>query len=138
MNHYPTPHDAEDALYDALDEGDLESLMGVWDDADDIACLLPMQALVHGREAVRTAYEPLFSQGRKVAISVTHLQWYESDTFAFHLVEERAEGTPGQQAVAIYATNVYRHGPHGWRLLAHLNAPAAPPPDMMAAMRRPA
>jgi ketosteroid isomerase-like protein len=136
MHHHATPHETEDALYDALDDGDLEALMGVWDDADDITCLLPMQALAKGREAVRAAYEPLLSQGRKVAISVTHVLWYETDTLAVHLVEERAEAHAGQQPAAIYATNVYRHGPHGWRLLAHLNAPTPPPPEMMAPLGR--
>ncbi len=129
---FDTPQDAEDALYDALEEGDIERVMQVWEPTDDIACLLPMQPLVRGRSAVRGAYEPLLAQGRKVAISVTHVHWYESDQLAFHLVEERAETAQGRPPLAIYATNVYRRGPHGWKLLMHQNAPTPPPPEMMA------
>ena len=56
---HTTPQDAEDAYYDALEDGDLDRLMAVWDDSDEISCLLPMQALVQGRAAVRAAFEPL-------------------------------------------------------------------------------
>jgi ketosteroid isomerase-like protein len=125
-----TPQDAEDAYYDALEAGSLADLMAIWDDAEDIACLLPMQPLAHGREAVHSAFAPFFDQGRKVAISVTHLQWFETETFAVHLVEERAEPPPGQRTMPVYAINVYRHGPNGWRLIIHQNAPAPPPAGM--------
>ena len=132
---YDTPQDAEDALYDALEDGDLERVMNVWENSEDIACLLPMQPLARGREAVRGAYEPLLAQGRRIAIAVTHIHWYESDQLAFHLIEEQAEPqgpAGGRPPLAIYATNIYRKGPHGWKLLVHQNAPTPPPPEMMA------
>ena len=135
---FDTPQDAEDALYDALEDGDLDAVMHVWEDSDEIACLLPMQPLVHGRSAVRGAYAPLLTQGRKVALSVTHVHWYETGELALHLLEERAESQPGRPSHAIYATNVYRKGPHGWKLLVHQNAPTPPPPGMMGVPGAPA
>jgi hypothetical protein len=43
MKHaYTTPQEAEDAFYDALEEGDFERLLAVWADSDDIVCLLPV------------------------------------------------------------------------------------------------
>lgn len=125
-----TPQDAEDAFYDALEAGSLEGLMASWDDAEDIACLLPMQPLVNGREAVRAVFAPFCGQGRHVAVSVTHLRWFESETLAIHLVEERTGPPPGQPAMPVYAINVYRHGPNGWRLIIHQNAPPPPPAGM--------
>lgn len=126
-----TPQDAEDAYYDALEAGDLAALMAVWDDAEDIACLLPMQPMVTGREAVNATFAPFFNQGRSVALSVTHLQWFESKPLAIHLVEELAEPPPGQPVLPVYAINVFRYGSTGWRLIIHQNAPSPPPPGMM-------
>jgi ketosteroid isomerase-like protein len=132
MSHsHASPQDAEDAYYDALEDGDLDRVMAVWDDSDEISCLLPMQGLVQGRVAVRAAFAPLLGDGRGVALSIRHLQWVEGADLALHWVEEAAEPPPGRPAVNVYAINVYRRGSAGWCLLAHQNAPAAPPPGMM-------
>jgi ketosteroid isomerase-like protein len=128
---HASPQDAEDAYYDALEEGDLDRLMAVWEDSDEINCLLPMQALVQGRTAVRSAFEPLIGAGRGVALSVHHLHWAEGVELAVHWVEESAEPPPGRPAVKVYAINIYRLGNDGWHLLAHQNAPTPPPPGMM-------
>jgi hypothetical protein len=45
---FDTPQEAEDAFYDALEEGDLKQLLSVWADSEDICCLLPMYPLVRG------------------------------------------------------------------------------------------
>lgn len=125
-----TPQDAEDAYYDALEAGDLDAVMAVWENSDDIACLLPMQTLARGRDAVRKLFEPLLGGGHGVMLAVTHLQWIETPDLAVHLLEETATPPPGRPVMPIYATNVYRRGADGWYLLSHQNAPAAPPAGM--------
>jgi ketosteroid isomerase-like protein len=56
---YNTPQDAEDAFYDALEEGDLGRLLALWADADDISCLLPMYPMIQGRQQVEEMFHHL-------------------------------------------------------------------------------
>ena len=88
---YDTPQEAEDAFYDALDEGDLNRMLSVWAEADDICCLLPMHPMIQGREAVTGVFTHLFSEGHGVSLSIAHLGWIETDDIAIHQVEETIE-----------------------------------------------
>jgi len=121
---FDTPQEAEDAFYDALEEGDLEQLLTVWADSEDICCLLPMYPLAH-----------LFSRGSGVSLSITHLHWIESGDVAIHHVEEVLQDVPPDRAPPppFYGTNIFRKDSSGWHLLLHLNSPtpAPPPPEMV-------
>lgn len=128
---YETPQDAEDAFYDALEEGDLWALMSTWEDSNDTTCLLPMQSIARGREQIEQAFRPLLDGGRKVALSVTHIQWIEAGDLVVHLLKETAEPPPGQPDQSIYAINIFRRSRAGWRLLMHQNSPTPPPPGAM-------
>ncbi len=127
---FATAQDAEDAFYDAIEERDAERLRGVWEESDAIACLLPMQPLLHGAE-VHRAFRPLTDGEIRIDIQVRHIRWLEAGDLAIHFVEERVNtpGNPPQPGV--YALNIYRKGDHGWRLLIHQNAPTPPPPGSM-------
>lgn len=127
---FTTAQDAEDAFYDAIDERDAERLRTVWEDSDDIACLLPMQPMVHGAE-VHKVFLPLTDGEIQLDIQVRHIRWLEAGELAIHFVEERVSvpGSPPQPAV--YAMNIYRKGDTGWRLLVHQNSPTPPPPGAM-------
>lgn len=125
---FVTAQDAEDAFYDAIEAGDARAMAGVWEDAPDIACLLPMAPLVMGPE-VMTLWRTLFDQVGAFDIQVRHLAWIECAETAIHLVEERTQSQPGAQPPPpIYGTNIYRRGPDGWHLILHQNAPTPPPP----------
>jgi ketosteroid isomerase-like protein len=99
----------------------------VWEDSPDIACLLPMQPLVHGAE-IHNAWPPLFEGDMRLDIQVRHIRWLELGEVAIHYVEELVSfpGRPPQPP--LFATNVYRKGADGWRMLLHQNSPAPPPP----------
>jgi ketosteroid isomerase-like protein len=135
---FDTPQDAEDAYYDALEEGNLEVLLTVWDAADDISCLLPMHPLAQGRAAVRDAFARLFARGRGIALSVKHLGWIDAGAVAIHHVEESPQRhAPGARPpLPVYGTNIYRRGAQGWHLIVHQNAPTAPPPGAMPPQAR--
>jgi ketosteroid isomerase-like protein len=127
---FATPQDAEDAFYDALDDRSLERLRAVWEDSSDIACLLPMQPLVHGAD-VHELFRPLVEAELNLDIQVRHIRWLESGELAIHFVEELV-GVPGSPPhPPLYAVNVYRKGDAGWRLLIHQNSPTPPPPGAM-------
>ena len=127
---FATPQDAEDAYYDAIDEGDLQTMMAVWDESDDVLCLLPMMPAQQGRQAIRTAWENILLAGAPPEIQINHLSWIESGDFALHLVEERFSVPEESEPQRIYATNIYRKHSGGWRLLMHQNSPTPPPPGL--------
>ena len=126
---YHTPQDAEDAFYDALDEGNLDQLLSVWAESDDICCLLPMHPMIQGRQGVTDVFTHLFSQGHGVSLEIAHLGWIEADDIAIHQVEETVlvppADTPPQSP--FYGTNIYQKDVTGWRLIVHQNAPTPPP-----------
>ena len=130
---FTTPQDAEDAFYDALEEGDLARLLAVWDDSDDNCCLLPMQPLAQGLAAVTEAFSQLLSRGHGIELSVTHLQWIETHDVAIHLVKETPQhgAAGGPPPVPVYASNSYRKNDGGWHLIVHQNTPTPPPPGML-------
>jgi ketosteroid isomerase-like protein len=127
---YATPQDAEDAFYDALDDADLDRLLTVWADTDDICCLLPMYPLIQGREDVEEVFSKMFSRGKGVELTVTHLNWIQTDDVAIHLVEQVVQKAPpgAPSPRPFYGTNIYRKGGNGWRLIVHQNAPTPQPP----------
>ncbi|NNJ94193.1 MAG: SnoaL-like domain-containing protein [Halobacteria archaeon] len=127
---YNTPQEAEDAFYDALDEGDLNQVLSVWAETDDICCLLPMHPLIQGRQGVTDVFTHLFSRGQGVSLAIAHLGWIETGDIAIHQVEETVQGAPTDAPPPpFYGTNIYRKDSTGWRLIVHQNAPSPPPPS---------
>jgi ketosteroid isomerase-like protein len=131
---FETPQDAEDAFYDALENGDAEAMARVWEASDAIACLLPMTPLIRGPE-VLAMWRSMFAQGAAFDIQVRHLGWIDGGDLALHLIEERidmpadaAGGRPAEPAPPVYASNLFRRGAEGWRLVVHQNSPVPPPP----------
>jgi len=126
MTQFSTPQDAEDAYYDAIDDKNLEAMMGVWADSDDILCLLPMMPAQRGTASIRKLWEPLMGGEVVLDMEIKHLAWLETGEVAIHLVEEHVQA-PGMESFQIvYATNVYQRGPDGWQLLMHQNSPTPP------------
>lgn len=127
---YNTPQEAEDAFYDALEEGDLNRLLAVWADSDDICCLLPMYPFIQGRKGIEDVFSHLFSQGHGVELSIVHLNWIQTDDIAIHQVEETIQRVPPDTPPPppFYGTNIYRKDDGGWRLIVHQNAPTPQPP----------
>ena len=126
---FVTPQAAEDAFYDALEERDADLMARVWDDSPDIACMLPMQPIVHGVQ-VRNMMRELLRSKVALDLRVNHIRWVEVGDIAIHYLEEHnnAAGAPAN-APGIYATNVFRRrGDAGWTMILHQNSPPPPPP----------
>jgi len=137
---FDTPQDAEDAFYDALESADAQAMTQVWEASTDIACLLPMTPLIQGTEVLEM-WRSMFSQGAAFDIQVRHLSWIEGGDLAVHLIEERIAppaqpggGRPTQPIPPVYASNLFRRGADGWRLVVHQNSPVPPPPGMASGM----
>lgn len=127
---YDTPQDAEDAFYDALEEGNLSELLSIWADSDDVCCLLPMYPMIQGRAGIEDLFAHLFSGGHGVELAIAHLQWIQTENIAIHQVEQTIQKVaPDAPAPPpFYGTNIYRKDTNGWRLIVHQNAPTPQPP----------
>ncbi len=123
----PTSADeTEQQFYEALQQGDVERLMGVWADEEDICCVHPGGPRVVGSGAIRSAFEAILSNGgidvraEKVRRVLTH-------ACAVHSVLEqiRVMTPEGPQSAWVIATNVYVKTALGWRLVAHHASPGS-------------
>jgi ketosteroid isomerase-like protein len=129
---FETPADAEDAYYDAIDDSDLAKMMEVWSDSPEATCLLPMQTLQQGPDAIRELWQTMLDKTLGLDITINHITWIACGDVAIHLLEEMVSlGNGKQRQPPIYATNVYRRKDAGWQLLIHVNSPSPPPPGMM-------
>jgi ketosteroid isomerase-like protein len=124
---FETAQDAEDRFYDALEENDLEGMMAVWA-TGDVACVLPMSVELTDYASIRAGWERIFQAGTEVEVRVHHRQWIEQGDSAIHLVHEELiiGGNPQQSPPPLVATNVYRRGADGWRMVLHHVSPLPP------------
>jgi uncharacterized protein (TIGR02246 family) len=122
-----SPEDAEAQFYDALRDGDLERVMAVWADDDDVVCVHPGGARMVGPQAVRAAFEAIFSSGG-VVVHPEHVKRVQAMGSAVHSVLERIAvvTVEGPRTGWIVATNVYVKTSQGWRMVAHHASPGAP------------
>ena len=114
----------EAAFYDALQKGDIETLMACWADEDEVVCVHPGGPRVVGTLAIRAAFDAMFSNGSIRAVP-QQVRKVESLTSVMHNVLERIEVlTQGGPAHAyVLATNVYHRTAQGWRMVAHHASP---------------
>lgn len=119
-----SPDDVEAQFYDALREGDLDKLMAVWSDEDEIVCVHPGGPRIVGPQAIRAAFEALFSDGR-VHAQPQHVKRVQLIDAAMHNVIESIDirTAEGPRTAYVVATNVYHKTALGWRLVAHHASP---------------
>lgn len=130
IDTFETAQDAEDVFYDAFEETDLEKMMSAWSNGDDIVCIQPLRKQVQGRAAVIESWKEVFAIDAHVEIEVHHQHWIEIDDIAIHIVHEQLifNGDRKQMPPVFIATNVYRRGDDGWRIVLHHASPPPPPP----------
>jgi uncharacterized protein (TIGR02246 family) len=122
---FPTPQAAEVAFYRAFQEADLEAMADVWAADDEIVCIHPMGPRQHGRQAVLESWAQILNGGRALDILLGDARRTEGGGLAVHVVTEYlafAEGEKRYRGQSI-ATNVYRLGPDGWRMILHHASP---------------
>ena len=112
--------DTEAAFYEAMQNGDVDTMMACWADEDDIVCIHPGSARLVGPAVIRAAYEALFSGGG-VRATPRRVHRVESLTSAMHSVIERVAVPTdmGVRVAHVTVTNVYHKTPQGWRMVAH-------------------
>ena len=128
MTGFQTPQDAEDAFYDAFEAHDLGGMMAAWDESEDLVCVQPMGPVLQGTAAVKASWQELFRHEQKPDVEIGHVQWFEREGLAVHVVHEKVSVT-GMPAdfPPLVATNVYRLTEGGWRMVCHQVSPPPPP-----------
>lgn len=118
---FPTPQDAENAFYEALERADLEAMMAVWAEDEEIVCVHPTGARLAGYAQVRESWRSIFSGGGGVRIHVTQRVAMQAMTVAVYSVHENAPaaGAKRPNATVVVATNVYLRTAAGWRMILH-------------------
>lgn len=118
--------DIEHAFYDALQHAELERLMACWADEEEIVCVHPGGPRLVGLNAIRSAFEALFSNG-SVKAHPERVRRMEAGDCSVHSVVERIDllSDDGLVHAWVVATNVYTKTPQGWRLIAHHASPGS-------------
>lgn len=116
-----TPEDVEAAFYRAFQKLDPVLMAQVWSDDPEAICVHPGGDLLRGNSAVMQSWTEVFSGALRLSLVYRTLQETADGALAVHLVEEmiRPNGKQNTEASRVLATNVYRRGRDGWRMVAH-------------------
>ena len=120
--------DAQQAFYDAFQRCNIEEMMAVWAEDENIVCIHPGGARLHGSDAIRNSWEQIFSDKPDWDFRLTHGQCVEDDLLSIHQVQENIYQRDQVQGVVI-ATNLFHYTHQGWRMIMHH---ASPVPEMAA------
>ena len=122
---FPTAQDAEAAFYEAIEHGDLETMMEVWAEDEEVVCVHPGGTRITGYEKVRESWAELFGAGERVRVHLSNQVYMQGMLLAVHSVHENLlyEGEPKARP-PIVATNVYMRTSDGWRMLMHHASPS--------------
>jgi ketosteroid isomerase-like protein len=121
---FSSPEAVEEAFYRALQTGDLNLMMAVWDEDDNISCVHPGGQRLDGRAAVRQSWEAIFSNSPGMAFRLTDISHYYDQNLAVHVLHEHIRlGKDSLPQAPVVATNVYRLTGNGWRMVMHHASP---------------
>ncbi len=122
---YVSPQDAALAFYQAFEARDLDAMMTAWADDEDIVCVHPGGARMVGYDAVRAAWEQLFSGDTKLSFRLDEVVILETVGLAMQSAIEHVATADGTARGAAVATNVFMRTPSGWRMVCHHASPIA-------------
>lgn len=122
---FPTPEAAESAFYNALERADLDAMMAVWEAGEAISCIHPLGPRLQGVIQVRDSWRRVFSSGSRLRFKISEVRSLNGAELAVRLVYETITvlDADEQPAQPVIATNVYRRGRDGWRMVLHHASP---------------
>jgi ketosteroid isomerase-like protein len=127
---YATATDAEEALYEAIAQGNLDALMAVWSDDEDIVCIHPTGQRVDGHAAIRESWRAVFQGNPRFSIRVRGKARWESVLVSVHSIVETLHLQKDQSVHGpMLTTHVFVRGANGWRLASRHTSAAAQVPE---------
>jgi len=128
QKRYRSAEEVEAAFYAAFARCDVQGMMALWAE-EEAFCAHPGSRPLLGIEAVRRSWTHIFEGARPPTIRTELVHRVTGREMAVHIVEEQVglPDDPSRSAVVL-ATNIYRRGEHGWRMVSHQGAvlPVAP------------
>jgi ketosteroid isomerase-like protein len=126
---------ANQELYAAFEEADLDRMEAVWDDGDDVRCVHPGWPALVGRARVMRSWSVLMANTTYIQFFLTGVTTQVDGNVAVVTCEENIltgiddpdGGLGGSQQVL--ATNVFRRRGDRWRLWMHHASPVLAPTD---------
>lgn len=117
---FQTPEAVENAFYSAFTECNTQAMSTVWAN-DDIICIHPGSSVLVGYTAVMRSWQNILSNAEPPHLYVEVLNCYVTSDLAVHVVKEhiRSEAPQSESVTVVLATNIYRRGPYGWRMIEH-------------------
>lgn len=122
---YTSPQDAAVAFYQAFEARDLDAMMAAWADDEEIICVHPGGPRMVGYDAVRTAWEQLFSGDAKLTFRLDEIVIIETVGLAMQSAIEHVSTSAGTARGTAVATNIFMRTPSGWRVVCHHASPVA-------------
>jgi ketosteroid isomerase-like protein len=121
---FATPDDCARAFYEGFAHAELDALMEVWAEDEEICCVHPAAAPLHGYAAVRAAWEAIFRNSPRMRVELRDEHWTTTIGMAVQTVIEWIfVGDESQARGPMFASNVYLRSPQGWRMLSHHVSP---------------
>ena len=122
---FASPEECERAFYEAMEQGDVESMCDLWLQDDDVCCTHPGTPRIVGYNAVRTSWVSILAAG-SIQIHTLARRSFESQTLAVsNLIEEVvAQQGSGPHVVHVLASNAFVKTPAGWKMVMHVGVAA--------------
>jgi ketosteroid isomerase-like protein len=104
--------------FEALDRGEMDK---VWAHGDHVKCIHPGWPLLSGWDAVRASWETIFQNTGEIRFTIADVQTLVRGALAWVACTENIlSQVHGRVSVtSVLATNLFEHGPDGWRLILH-------------------
>ena len=112
---------ANAAFYAAHEARDLDAMRAVWDRGDGTVCVHPGWPILRGWEQIEESWRRIFDGPGRNQFILTNESIDVDGATAWVTLEENLVDRGETQAIA--ATNVYRRGTDGWKLVAHHGSP---------------
>jgi ketosteroid isomerase-like protein len=120
MSKYQDPDNAEAAFYRAFEHCDLHAMQQTWEPSEKVSCIHPGGPLLQGYVDVVQSWGEIFSQTQPPQIHYRVLQRLQENDLAVHTVEEAIRPSDSSDdPTRLIATNLYRRGADGWRMIGH-------------------
>lgn len=120
MSKHTDPDSAEAAFYGAFEHCDLHAMQQTWEPSDTVTCIHPGGPLLQGYIDVLQSWGEIFSQTHPPEMRYRVVQRLQEQGLAVHIVEEAIRpGDSTDDPTRLIATNLYRRGADGWRMIAH-------------------
>ena len=115
----------ETAFYAAFQKSDLEAMTLTWDDYEAV-CIHPFGERIEGKSAITQSWQMIFAHNVQLRFTLSDSWVFSGDLHAIHLVRENisVDESDGVKTMVVLATNAYRRGDHGWRMILHHASPA--------------